>query len=300
MADHIEEMIENCCWPELDTKRYPGGRKNPNNIYRYRKWGYTVYRTYYSKESDEAWAMLLYSLEHQTKLALSGFGEEGVDDDDVHVDQDDVQQLRNLFTIEGLEDPSKFEGLDVQGVRDFWSAQSLKMKQAVVQIPGKRRRLTTRPWETEAMADCVHDFVLLADEATLKDVANGLFVVKAVSLELLGAAGWSGGWMRIPTSYLLDLWFLLCDWPSRPENALSFSGSEEELHYWIWPGDDNRCIRTARYSEVRKFPHYNGQTYHEDLWRKRRAPLTERCDEEGSSDSSLFCFDSSDDDGPLH
>lgn len=264
MSEYIEDMAGNC---HYCPTRYPGGSKNPDNVYYYRKWGYTVYRTYYAKESDEAWEMLLYSLEHQTKLALAGFGEEGVDEDGVHVNPDDIQQLKNFLRIEGREDPSQFEGLDSDGIRDFWNDEELKMEQDVVQIPGQRRRLTSRLDENLAMADYVHHFVLLADETTLKDVANGEFVVKAVSLVLPGGNCWPGAWMRIPTGYLLDLWFLLCDWSCNTEKALSFSGSEEELHYWIWPGDDNRCTRTARYSEVRKFPHYDGQTYHEDLWR---------------------------------
>jgi hypothetical protein len=263
MAEYIGKMARNC---QYCPTRYRGGRKNPDNVYYSRKWGYTVYRTYYNKESDEAWEMLLYSLEHQTKLALGGFGEEGVDEDDVHVDPDDIQRLKNFLTIEGREDPSQFEGLDAQGIRDFWNAEELKLEQNVVEIPGQRRRLTSRPDESLAMADWVHRFVLLADEATLKDVANGEFVVKAVSLQLPAGNSWPGAWMRIPTGYLLDLWFLLCDWSSSIEKALSFSGSEEELHSWIWPGDDNRRS-TARYSEIRGFPHYNNQTHFEDLWR---------------------------------
>jgi hypothetical protein len=264
MAEYIGEMARNC---QYCPTRYRGGSKNPDNVYYPRKWGYTVYRTYYSKESDEAWEMLLYSLEHQTKLALGGFGEEGVDEDDKHVDPDDIQRLKNFLTIEGREDPSQFEGLDAQGVRDFWNAEELKLEQNVVQIPGQRRRLTSRPDEILAMADWVHRFVLLADEATLKDVANGEFVVKAVSLELPAANSWPGAWMRIPTGYLLDLWFKLCDWSWSTEKALSFRGSEEELHSWIWPGDDNRCADTGEYSEIRGFPHYNGQTYLEKTWR---------------------------------
>ncbi|KAH6958023.1 hypothetical protein DER45DRAFT_628846 [Fusarium avenaceum] len=146
------------------------------------------------------------------------------------------------------------------------------------------------------MADWVHRFVLLADEATLKDIANGEFVIKAISLQL--PAG---------NSYLLDLWFLLYDWSCSTEKALGFSGSEEELHSWIWPGDNNRRS-TARYSEIRGFPHYNNQTHFEDSWRRQRAGPTEP-DQEGSfrrvklwrsPDSSRLAHTSSDDeDRPL-
>ncbi|KAK2678684.1 hypothetical protein RAB80_007424 [Fusarium oxysporum f. sp. vasinfectum] len=309
MAEYIQDMADNC---QYCPTRYRGGRKNPDNVYYSRKWGYTVYRTYYNKESDEAWEMLLYSLEHQTKLALGGFGEEGVDEDDVHVDPDNIQRLKNFLTIEGREDPSQFEGLDAQGIRDFWNAEELKLEQNVVQIPGQRHRLTSRPDEILAMADWVHRFVLLADEATLKDIANGEFIVKAVSLQLPAGNSWPGAWMRIPTGYLLDLWFVLCDWSSSTEKALRFRGSEEELHSWIWPGDDNRS-GTGEYSEIRGFPHYNNQTYLEKTWRRRRGAPPHPLDQEGSGqegsfrrmklrrspDSSPLAHASSDEDRPL-
>ncbi|KAG8355337.1 hypothetical protein FVEN_g6773 [Fusarium venenatum] len=123
--------------------------------------------------------MLLHSLRHQTRLAFGGFEEEVVN-------QDDVQRLKNLFEIDGREDPSQLRGLDAQGFRDFWNAESLKEEKAAVQIPGKRRRLTTRHSESLGMADWVHQFILLADGATLKDVANGELVVKAIPLQWRG------------------------------------------------------------------------------------------------------------------
>ncbi|KAF5250357.1 hypothetical protein FANTH_4457 [Fusarium anthophilum] len=67
------------------TELAPGGRKNPDNFHHYRKWGFTIYRTYYVKESDENWIALLYSLKDQTKLAFGGF------EDDEEVDQDDMR-----------------------------------------------------------------------------------------------------------------------------------------------------------------------------------------------------------------
>ncbi|KAH7006584.1 hypothetical protein EDB82DRAFT_573298 [Fusarium venenatum] len=182
MAEYIEEMIQNAYSPGYEAKRYPGSRKNPDNYcHYYHKWGYTVYRTYYDKKSDEAWKILLYSLTHQTRLAFGGVEEEE------DVDQDDMQRLKNLFTIDGCEDPSKLEGLNAHGIRDFWNAESYKEKQAAAQIRGKRHRLTTRLRESLGMADWAHQVVLLADEATLKDVANGEFVVKAIPLQ------WGGG-----------------------------------------------------------------------------------------------------------
>ncbi|WZH47229.1 uncharacterized protein QYS62_008373 [Fusarium acuminatum] len=258
MTDYIEGMIQNVYSPDYEAKRYPGGRKNPDNHHHYRKWGFTVYRTHYAKESEEAWERLLHSLRHQTRLAFGVFEQEDVD-------KDDVQRLKDLFRIDVREDPSQLGGLDAQGIRDFCNAESLKEQQAVVQRPGKRHRLTTRPNESRGMADFVHQFVLMADEATLRDVASGEFIVKAVPLEWREGDGCPGGWMRIPTGYLLDLWIALCDWSCRTEIALRFHGSEKELHSWIWPGDDN-SPGTGEYSEIRRFPHYNNQQSFERLY----------------------------------
>ncbi|RGP81000.1 hypothetical protein FLONG3_788 [Fusarium longipes] len=270
-------MVSNC---RYSPTRYLSGKNNPKNVRYDRKWGYTVYRTYYGEESDEAWEMLLYSLEHQTKLAFGGIKNEDVNGDEVHVDPNDIQKLKNLFTIEGREDPSQLEGLDAHGVRDFWHAEDLKQSQNVVQQPGQRRRLTSRPDETCGMADWVHRFVLLADEPTLKDVANGEFVVKAIPLGWREGDSPPGGWMRIPTGSLLDLWIFLLDWSCKTEQALRFYGSEEELQSWIWAGNDNREC-TGDYSEIRHFPHYNNQTLYESSWLKqRRAGTTQPCDQD--------------------
>ncbi|KAI8664676.1 hypothetical protein NCS56_00901300 [Fusarium sp. Ph1] len=90
MPDVIEQMIRQVWRTPRGTKLGPNGRKNPDNFHYYRKWGFTIYRTYYGKESEEHWQALLHALRHQTKLAFGAF------EDDEDTDQDDRRQVREL------------------------------------------------------------------------------------------------------------------------------------------------------------------------------------------------------------
>ena len=140
-----------------------------------------------------------------------------------------------------------------------FEAEKLRDSEVVVKATSTKLRVTTRPIESQGMADLVFDFVLLADEAVLKDVASSEFIVKAVSLQWKdGDSTW--GWMRIPTGYLLELWTLLTWNESRTEMALFFNGPEEELHHYIWPGDDG-LDNTGRFSEIRRRKHYSNQNH---------------------------------------
>ncbi|KAH7239991.1 uncharacterized protein BKA55DRAFT_576859 [Fusarium redolens] len=108
------------------------------------------------------------------------------------------------------------------------------------------------------MAGHLYEFVLVADESVLKDIANGESIVKAVSLGWHeGFLGW--GWMRIPTSYLLELWLFLSMHVYSTESALRFNGPEQDLDTYLWPGDVS-LQGTGRFSEVRPLLfHYRGQ-----------------------------------------
>ncbi|RGP69881.1 hypothetical protein FLONG3_7636 [Fusarium longipes] len=232
------------------TKLERGGRKNPNNHHHYRKWGFTIYRTYYGKESDKHWQTLLYSLRHQTKLAF------GTYEDDEEINEDDRRQVRDLFHLEVCEDPLQLDGLDIPGLRKFYNTEKENATEVIEEGFHHTLQGIKTPRESRAMADYLFDFVLLADESILKDIERGEFVVKAVSLLWEGDSGW--GWMRIPTGYLLDLWtFLMCN-NDRTERCLRFHGSEEDLAHHIWAGD-TALDYTGDCSEVRSWKHYSSQ-----------------------------------------
>lgn len=256
MPDVIEQMIRQVWRTPRGTKLGHNGRKNPDNFHYYRKWGFTIYRTYYGKESDEHWQALLHALRHQTKLAFGAF------EDDKDTDQDDRRQVRELFYLDVREDPSLLDGLDVRGLREFCNAEKLKETE-VVEKGGQKLRVSTRPLESQAMADHLYDFVLLADEAVLKDIEKGEFIVKAVSLLWDGHAGW--GWVRIPTGYLLELWTYLMWNDDRTEYCLHFHGPEGDLEDYIWAGDV-ALHRTGRCSEIRPWRYYSTQKDHDFMY----------------------------------
>jgi hypothetical protein len=185
-------------------------------------------------------------LRHQTKLAFGAF------EDDEETDQDDRQRVQELFYLDVMENPSQLGGLDVRGLRDFCNTEKLKETE-IKERANSKYRVSTRPHESRAMADYLFNFVLLADEDVLKDIENGEFIVKTISLSWDGYSGW--GWMRIPTGYLLELWIFLMWNKHRTESCLRFHGPEGDLAESIWPGD-MALLNTGRCSEIREWRYY--------------------------------------------
>ncbi|KAJ3454439.1 hypothetical protein MRS44_018333 [Fusarium solani] len=237
MAHHpVNEMIDLVWDPPRGVQRQHRSRKHPDNFQYYCQWGFTIYRTYYDPQSDKYWNMLLGALKQQTRLAFGYYEDE--EDVEEEVDQGDVQRLKELFHLNPREDASLLDGLDVHGIRALCKNEESDDKRA--------------------MGDKVYDFVLLADESVLKDIARGEFIVKAISLEWCeGFPGW--GWMRIPTGYLLQLWQKLMRLAYNTELVLSFNGPEQDLEDYVWPGDLS-VDPTGVCSEVRRLSfHYSGQ-----------------------------------------
>ncbi|KAI1014458.1 hypothetical protein LB504_012237, partial [Fusarium proliferatum] len=232
VAKMIEEMVEliSKWYPPLPPAMQQIESKDPNVLQYYQQWGFDIYRTYYGPGSDEAWNTFLYALKHQTRLAF------GLYDGQEDADQRHVDILKDLFYLNARADKSLLEGLDVHGIREFCQNENTD--------------------KDRVMSGSTHQYVLLADESVLKDVSEREFVVKAVSQDWkLGHPGW--GWMRIPTGYLLDLWQLLMLNSMRTEFAIDFDGPEEDVGYYVWPGD-MAVNNTGSYSEIRRFgKHYS-------------------------------------------
>ncbi|KAF9775555.1 hypothetical protein IL306_006326 [Fusarium sp. DS 682] len=232
MSRAIKEMID-LVFRAPGVKRQHIDTRHPSNFQYYRLWGFTIYRTYYGPGSDQSWNMLIDALEQQTRLAF------GVYEETEGADQGHLQRLKELFYLDIRDDAPLLDGIDIPAIRQMYESK-------------KRDK-------SRAMAEDLFQFVLLADEAVLKDIANGEFIVKAVSLGWTeGFPGW--GWMRIPTGYLLELWQQLTTRMYDNEATLSFIGSEQELDDYVWPGD-MALDATGSCSEVRPPSfHYSGQT----------------------------------------
>ncbi|KAJ3525469.1 hypothetical protein NM208_g11629 [Fusarium decemcellulare] len=227
-------------------------RKLPEYFKYYCNWGFTIYRTHYSHESHEHWGMLLDALKRQTYLALGYLDDEELYKEDVERNgrgykffyktqaeyRIDLNRLKQLFHLDPREDPALLGGLDIPQLR----------KVCLNEHPGAQR----------TMAGAMFCFALVADEAVLKDIAKGEFVVKVVAYDWKEGGDYFG-WMRIPTGYLLELWHSLMMTIDHPHRVLRFDGPEEDLHEHIWPGDP-AANPSGNCSEIRPgFFHYSAQ-----------------------------------------
>lgn len=216
MMATIEEMIDLLWSPPRGPKRIQMDRKLPENFKYYDKWGFAIYRTYYGPESAQKWKMLLGALRQQTLLAF-GCYDKDIDDEDSDEEENgvDVEILKKLFHLDPREDAARLDGLDVRGLRKVCQTEEFSE-------PGMAARL--------------YRFVLLADEAVIKDISNGEFIVKAVAYDWK-ERGENWGWMRVPTGYLLELWQTLMTLEYNTHRVLRFVGPEKELETYVWPGD---------------------------------------------------------------
>ncbi|KAF4943599.1 hypothetical protein FGADI_13304 [Fusarium gaditjirri] len=227
-------------------------RTLPENSKYYGRWGYTIYRTHYSPETDKQWDTLLDALKRQTMLAVVYYQDVPFEDELMHQRDDfspkawyyknqqeysdDIKRTKDLFSLDVREDPS-LNGLGVHEIREVC--------------------LRDRPEEQEAMAGRRFNLVLLADKAVFEAIERGEFVIKAVSYDW--EDGWNNwGWMRIPTGYLLELWHSLERKDDNYHTVLSFKGPEEDLEEYIWPGSWG-TDPTSKCSEIRKYIHYSNE-----------------------------------------
>ncbi|QPC71938.1 hypothetical protein HYE68_002690 [Fusarium pseudograminearum] len=235
MAASISDMID-FVWkspkPPVGTKRRVLDRTLPENFKYFRNWGFTIYRTYYGTESDEHWNTLLQVLTQQTRLALGYHEREKVKnmdyrwasdprrEDSVYTDR--IQIMKKLFRLLPREDPDLLTGLDIAAIR------KLCLEEGEYDESEKN------------MVGSCFNFVLVADEAILKDIANNEFVIKAVGYDwcpIQNQGSW--GWMRLATGDLLQLWenlFISYEISVSKYVEISFRRPEEDLERHVWSG----------------------------------------------------------------
>lgn len=223
----------------------------PSKVKCYMYWGFTLYRTHYSPESDKQWEDLLDCLKRQMSLALGYFRDQEWEDEVLWQKADNclpkdycknreeylgyLKTLDDLFYIDTREDPS-LDGLDVRQIREV---------------------CCDNPPETErGMAGFLARYVLLADKAVFEAVERGEYIIKVVAYDWDDDDYW--GWMRIPTGYLLDFWHGLMKYQDYPHDIVQFDGPEEDLEEYVWPGSVE-LYNTGTCSEVRSRVHYEGQ-----------------------------------------
>ena len=242
-------------WEMLDMLDVPPPLRmqpTPSRVNCYMNWGFTIYRTHYSPQSDKHWEVLLDCLNRQMTLALGYFRDQEWEDEvlwqkaDHYLAKDCcksreeylgyLNKLDDLFYLDTREDPS-LDGLDVRGIREVCCDD---------------------PPETEqGMAGFLSRYVLLADRGVFEDMEKGEYIIKVVAYDWEdGGDNW--GWMRIPTGYLLDFWHALLRNRDYPHSIIRFDGPEEDLDEYVWPGS-MELLDTGACSEIRDYIHYEGQ-----------------------------------------
>ncbi|KAG8673739.1 hypothetical protein FPOAC2_07203 [Fusarium poae] len=218
--------------PPPGTKRRALDRTHPDNFKYFRNWGFTIYRTYYGPESDESWNTLLQVLTQQTRLALGYHDTDRLRAKDWRwanfykgdkaTYPDLINIMKRLFRLFPREDPDRLAGLDVAGIRKLCLEEG-------EQAESEKNMVGTRL-----------KFVLVADEAVLKDIANDIFVVKTVGYDwdpIQDSRSW--GWMRLATGDLLEFWEMILmadEYSISKYYDIFFKGSEEDLEKHVWWG----------------------------------------------------------------
>ncbi|KAH7131157.1 hypothetical protein EDB81DRAFT_845728 [Dactylonectria macrodidyma] len=126
---------------EPGVKRPPIDRNLPENFKYYGNWGFTIYRTYYSPESDKHWDMLLDALKHDVERRK--WGSYHYENKDEYMD--DLKRLKKRFHLDPREDPPLLDGLDARQLREVC--------------------LSEEPEAEKTMAGSRFRFVLVADES---------------------------------------------------------------------------------------------------------------------------------------
>ncbi|KAH7205687.1 hypothetical protein BKA60DRAFT_684898 [Fusarium oxysporum] len=151
MASPLSEMLDYLWRPprkEPGVKSRALNRFDPENYHYYRNWGFTIYRTYYGKDSDKHW---------NTLLGKQGpYKKEGR-----YISQ--LKLFKDLFRLFPREDPSLLNGLDIRGIQEVCVKEHDEAKK-----------------KTEGARFC---FVLIADKAVLKGISQDQFFIKAVGYD---------------------------------------------------------------------------------------------------------------------
>ncbi|KAM0429093.1 hypothetical protein ACHAQK_011265 [Fusarium lateritium] len=234
MASQLSEMLQ-LLWQsprdENGAKILGLNRYHPEHAKYYRNWGFMIYRTYHGPESDKFWDTLLYALKQQVRLAVGIYEDKKLREADhdwkygpYKNDTRYMSQLnlfKDLFHLVPREDPLILGGLDIHAIPNICLEEHSEAKE----------KLYGPCWS----------FALVADEAVLKDIARGEFVIKAVGYDWDPTGYTSGwGWDRISTHDLLSFWEMLfnADLQSTFKYYwLDFKGPEEDLEKHIWDGD---------------------------------------------------------------
>jgi hypothetical protein len=142
----------------------------------YKTWGFTLYRTSYSPESEQQWKLLIDKISTTVSAKISRYQGE---------DPEDVSRLWRLFTLDARSDSAILSGLTRDEICQVY-----------------RNAVGGSPMEIMTSLNPDHQIFLLADEEVLQN--PNLSVLKVVQADDDPERYY--GWMTMDPGSLIDLW----------------------------------------------------------------------------------------------
>lgn len=184
MSSTIRDILRRIYRPPIDVDIYPADRDK-----HYKPWGFTLYRTCYTPESDQQWKLLIDKISTTVLATLSEHKDEG---DDPH----DIAIISEHFRLDARSDPATLNGLTMD---------------EVCQI--HRNEVGGSPMEMRISLTPDHHIFLLADEEVLQSLDSGVLkVVQAAPIKDADIECYYQ-WMTVYVKFLIDFWIALeiCD-----------------------------------------------------------------------------------------
>ncbi|KAJ8114500.1 hypothetical protein OPT61_g3635 [Boeremia exigua] len=211
MSSTVEAILRRIYRPPLDVTIYPA------DVHKhYKPWGFTLYRTCYTPESDRQWELLIDKISTAVLSTLSRYKDRGADPDDTAI-------VSEHFKLDARSDPATLDGLTMDELSEIYC-------NAVGGSPMEMR--------TSLVPD--HRIFLWADEEVLQNLDSPVLkVVQAAPAEDADPEEYYQ-WMTVEADGgLIEFWTMLeiCDsglfdliWEEQPGALWTDSSKHDTVH----------------------------------------------------------------------
>lgn len=186
--DTAESFLDAHCY------EYPedgiGWFEEDKDLYLRHYWGFTIYRTFYGRGSEEQWCRLLQTIYDVTKVQVSRTNAD---------DEDNIAKMWEWFRLDARSDSATMDGLTLENARELWLKEN-----GTKDHPRRSRR---DPWRV----------FLIADVDVLADPYVRIVKAAAADYDHSAHKGYTWrlgprryfGWFTIDSGSILGLWVAL-------------------------------------------------------------------------------------------
>ena len=180
----VRSIVRRTWRPPINVDIYPADHDE-----HYKPWGFTVYRTCYTPESDQQWKLMIDKISTTVLATLSKCKDEGQD-------PHDTAMISKNFKLDARSDSATLDGLTMDEISQIYLNEA-----------------GGSPMELRNSLTPDHQILLLADEEVLQNLDSGVLkVVQAAPVEGADPECYYQ-WLRVDVIFLIDLWIMLeiCD-----------------------------------------------------------------------------------------